>query len=303
VYELGNLGVQGFSYTSDTVTEARKQGRKIQIEIAECEWPIVCVDPEHLTGKEWKFIVDTAAFRENLVLACIDEVHLIDEWGEEFRPSFKRVGPFFRGSLPSSTSILALSATLQPGKDTESICSSLGFTLGAFYHERRSNERPNIQFIFEKLSHGLRSSEFPDILRYLSGNRKTILYCATIDMCFRVAVFLWRLLPPGPAKLKRVRLYHAMCWPDENDETTRLLRDDPECQIVIATIAFGQGFNVKPALDSIQLGVAVSVNQIEQQRGRVGRDLSQHARGVIFVQASAITAAEKYLKGTLAFVY
>lgn len=63
-------------------------------------------------------------------------------------------------------------------------------------------------------------------------------------MCFRVAVFLWRLLPPGPAKLKRVQLYHAMCWPDENDETTRLLRDDAECQIVIATIAFGQGFNL-----------------------------------------------------------
>jgi superfamily II DNA helicase RecQ len=97
--------------------------------------------------------------------------------------------------------------------------------------------------------------------------------------------------PTGPRK------DHAMCWPDENDETTSLLRDDPECQIVIATIAFGQGFNVKPALDSIQLGVAISVNQTEQQRGHVGRDLSVPARGVIFVQPSAMAAAEKYLKG------
>jgi superfamily II DNA helicase RecQ len=208
--------------------------------------------------------VDAASFLENLVLACIDEVHLIDEWGEEFRPSFKHVGPFFRGCLASSMSILALSATLQPGKDTDNICSSLGFMPGSFHHERRSNERPNIQFIFEQLSHGLGGSEFPDILSYPSGNRKTILYCATIDKCFRVAAFLWRLLPPGPAKLKRVRLYHAMCWPDENDETTRFLRDDPECQVVIATIAFGHGFNVKPALNSIRLGVATSMNRMEQ---------------------------------------
>jgi hypothetical protein len=89
-----------------------------------------------------------------------------------------------------------------------------------------------------------------------------------------------------------------MCWPYENDETTHLLRDDPKCQIVIAMIAFGQGFSVKPALDSLQLGISVSVNQMAQQ-GCIGCDLSLPARGVIFVQPSAIVAAEKYLKGKL----
>ena len=36
VYELSKLGVRGFPYTSDTVTKARMQGRKIHIEIAAC---------------------------------------------------------------------------------------------------------------------------------------------------------------------------------------------------------------------------------------------------------------------------
>lgn len=280
------------------MTEARKTGRNLRNEIAECQWPVVCIDPEHLTAKEWEYITDTDVFRENVTFVCVDEAHLINIWGIHFRPAFRHIGAFIRGRLPQRRlSVIALSASLQPGLPTESICKSLGFFPGTFYTLRRTNERPNIQFLMSALSHGLGGNEFPDILPYLAANRKTIIYCGTIEMCWRVAVYLWRSLPPGPARLKCVRLYHAMCWPDENEETVRLIRDDSQCQVVIATIAFGQGFNIKPLLDSIQLGVASSLDQTIQQAGRVGRDFASTARAVVFVQGSALKAAKKYLHG------
>ncbi|KAJ7685893.1 hypothetical protein B0H17DRAFT_940996 [Mycena rosella] len=211
VYELTALRVPALAYTSETLTEARKSGRDLTAEIAECRCCIICVDPEHLTDKQWERITNSQTFRENIAFAGADEGHLIHEWGAEFRPAFHHIGPFFRGRLPPHISIFALTATLQPGAMTKSICRSLGFQPNMFHLLRRSNERTNIQFLITPLTHGLGGAEFPDLLQYLKDGRKTIIYCATIELCWRVFVYLLRLLPPGPRRLRRVRLYHAMC--------------------------------------------------------------------------------------------
>ncbi|KAJ7661780.1 hypothetical protein B0H14DRAFT_2291225, partial [Mycena olivaceomarginata] len=57
-----------------------------------------------------------------------DEAHLIDMWGADFRPQFKHIGAFFNGCLPSSISVMALSASVQPGAALNSICSSHGMS-------------------------------------------------------------------------------------------------------------------------------------------------------------------------------
>ncbi|KAF8054716.1 hypothetical protein FPV67DRAFT_1682210 [Lyophyllum atratum] len=172
----------------------------------------------------------------------------------------------------------------------------MGFIAGPFYRRQRSNERPNIHFALEHLTHTIGGDTFPDLLPYLSAGRKTVIYCDTIELCRRVAVYLWSLLPAGLEKLTRVRLYHAMCWSEENEETIRLIRDEPRCQVIIATIAFAQGFNIKPLLDSIQLGVPSSMNQLVQQEGRIGRDGVSLSRGVVLAQSKAIESAERYMR-------
>ncbi|KAJ7430782.1 P-loop containing nucleoside triphosphate hydrolase protein [Mycena latifolia] len=295
ITELAGHGVKGLAFSSETLTEARKSGRNLGAEIAECKWPIVCIDPEHLIEKQWERIMDSELFRQNIAFVCTDEAHFIDEWGEEFRPAFRHIGPFLRGCLPQHISVFALTATLQPGAPTRSICRNLGLQKDMFHLVRRSNERPNVQFLLSPLTHGLGGDHFPDLLQYLKDNRKSIIYCATIELCWRVYIFLLRLLPPGPQRLKRVRLYHAMCWSDENEETVRMIRDDPECQIVVATVAFGQGFNIRVLLDSLMLGVPKTVAQTLQQAGRVGRDQLTNGRAVVFVQAASHKSAVKYL--------
>jgi superfamily II DNA helicase RecQ len=132
-------------------------GTRLAREIKECiKWQVVCVDPKHLHDKEWREITEYSTFRANILFASIDEVHLINEWGLAFRLAFGTVGAFLRGCFPLSLSIVGLTATLEPGLPTVSVCKSLGFFEGKFTLIQRSNERPNTQFTVKFLTHGLR---------------------------------------------------------------------------------------------------------------------------------------------------
>ncbi|KAJ7173214.1 P-loop containing nucleoside triphosphate hydrolase protein [Mycena filopes] len=300
VHELKKLSVPALAYCHETVTEARKTGQNLVNEIQQCKtWNIVCVDPEHLREKAWRQISDSDTFRANIVFGCVDEIHLIDEWGADFRPHFRHIGQFFRGRLPSSASVLGLSATLLPGAPMTTICKSLGMSHDDFYLLRCSNERPNTQFIMEPLDHGLGGKEFPSLLRYLNSGRKAVVHVRRIDEVFRVFSYLWNALPDGPDRLRRIQMYHSLRTFEANTEILRLLDEDPRCQVVIATVAFANGINVKSLLDSISLGFPETVNQLWQEKGRVGRDANSVARGVVLFQPSALSDAQKQLAGVV----
>ncbi|KAJ7848272.1 hypothetical protein B0H14DRAFT_2583121 [Mycena olivaceomarginata] len=105
--------------------------------------------------------------------------------------------------------------------------------------------------------------------------------------------------PLPPTKFRRVRMYHSLCPAAYNDETIHLIDNDPQCQIVICTVAFTNGINARKLLDSISLGFAKTVDIMWQEKGRVGREPGTVARGVVLVQLSSISAAIKQLDGPI----
>lgn len=236
--ELTCMKIFAFAYCRESLADARRRGVNLADEIKTCaKWQVICVDPEHLKTKEWRDISESPIFRSRIIYAAIDEVHLINEWGTNFRIDFKVIGLFVRGRLPVHISIVGLSATLAQGTDTTAVCQTLGLFEGQFHMIRRSNERPNIQFIMETLSHGLAGYEFPDILRYIESGRKLVIHFNSLDMLFRCYVYIWRLQHPSADKMRRTRMYHSLCSPSYNEETIRRIDEDPECQIVLPTIA------------------------------------------------------------------
>ena len=262
----------------------------------ECiRWQVICVDPEHLRDKEWREITKSPTFRSNILFACVDEVHLINKWGLSFHPAFSAVGTFFCGRFPASISVVGLSATLEPSTPTTSVCKSLGFFEGNFLLIRRSNERPNTQFSVQFVTHGLNGDKFPDLLPYLNSGRKTIIHCRTLDQVFRVYAYIWQLQPEGANKLVRARLYHSVCPPEYNEKTIQLIDTDPNCQFIIATVAFSNGLNAKSLLDSLSLGFATTFDESWQEKGCVGRNPETIGRGIIFSHRSIIAEAESYL--------
>ncbi|KAJ7771894.1 hypothetical protein B0H14DRAFT_2632364 [Mycena olivaceomarginata] len=233
VLELEKLTVPALAYCSESVSEARKAGVNLTGQIMECKWNVICVDPEHLREKAWRQIPAADKFRANLVYGCVDEAHLMREWGAVFRPLFKHIGRFFRGSCPS---------TMAP------------------------------------LAHGIGGSEFPSLLEFIQSGRKGVVHCRTIDLVFRVYVYLWKCQAPGPHRLRRVKMYHSLRTAEDNQQILADLENDPHCQLVIATVAFSNGLNVKSLLDSISMGVPETVDKLCQDQGRVGRDPTTFAR-------------------------
>lgn len=197
--------------------------------------------------------------------------------------------------------MIGLSATLAPGAATSAVCASLGLFEGSFRLTRRSNERPNVQFIAQKLTHGLTGYEFPDLLPLLNGGRKSVIHCDTLDLVFRVYVYLFRSQPPTADKFRRVRMYHSLCPPSYNEETVHLIDNDSYCQIIISTVAFSNGMNARKLLDSISMGFARKLDEEIQRHGRVGREDGAIARGIILMQLSSVAAAIKQLNGLLVF--
>jgi superfamily II DNA helicase RecQ len=228
VSELEKLNISAFAYCHESIADARRSGAHLVDEIKACSrWEVICVDPEHLQEGEWRTITDGPVFRTRLLYSAIDEAHLINIWGAEFCEASKHVRRFFRGCFPGTTSVVALTVTLAPGAATSSVCTSLGLFEGAFHLIRYSNEHPNIQFIMQTLTHGLTGYEFPELLPFLNTGRKICIHCATLDLVFRVYVYIWRLQPSTANKFRRVRMYHSLCPPAYNEETISLIDNDP----------------------------------------------------------------------------
>ncbi|KAK6974154.1 P-loop containing nucleoside triphosphate hydrolase protein [Favolaschia claudopus] len=298
VLELQKLDVPAFAYCHETITDYHKKGENLVKIIADCKtYSLICVDPEHLRDDSWRRITASDTFRANVIFGCVDEAHLINEWGAEFRPLFKHIGAFFRGRLPSSVAIMALSATIQPGAETDSICRSLGFSGNSFYHLRLSNDRPNVQFTIQTLDHGFSSDEFPELLDYLNQNRKTVIHCRRIEDLQRLFMYAFDSLPAGLDRLRRIKTYHSLHSLDINTETLRLLDEDPMCQAVFATVAFTNGLNVRSLVDSLAYNFPKTLNLKLQEAGRVGRDPETTARAVTFLQPSVLSDAEKQISG------
>lgn len=94
---MAEHGISAFAYCRETLADARRNGVDIVKQIQELTYQIIFVDPEHLIGKEWRLISTHDSFRTNVLYGCVDEVHLVNEWGADFRVSFKLIGKFFRG--------------------------------------------------------------------------------------------------------------------------------------------------------------------------------------------------------------
>ncbi|KAE9384399.1 hypothetical protein BT96DRAFT_1008117 [Gymnopus androsaceus JB14] len=191
VDELAALGISAFAYTHANITAASLEKRDLDLEVKDCMYSVVCVNPEHLWRPEWSKIVVFPKFRENIISAGAEEAHLIDEWGnKDFRPNFQYIGTFFRSKLPSTISVFALLATVEPGTSTSIICKNLGFKEHFFHLLRGSNERPNTHFIVEPLMHGVDGDIFHQLLPYLSTGQKTIIHCKTLETVYCIYVYL-----------------------------------------------------------------------------------------------------------------
>lgn len=259
---------------------------------------VILLSPEQLASPRFESLLQHPSFQSRVCALGVDEIHLLYSWGQNFREVFRQLG-HMRARFPPRTRLVGTTATLLAGHPEKTILSFLGLGERDFYFLRRSNIRHNVQTIFRMLTRGLGGWSFPDLKWILRGRRKTVIHCRTIALSFRVAIYLWHLCPPSSGRSKRIRMYNALNWPAYNAETRRLMVDDSEAQVIIATASFMVGLDLPNVEDVVIVGNLISADKHVQWEGRPGRDpdLVKNARCLTYVTKKALQIAQLLVDG------
>lgn len=265
---------------SKAIQSARRVGKDLYNEAKSAN--IILLGPEQLLSKRFdiEFLRDPD-FRNRLVLVAIDEAHFINLWGVGFRQAYAQLG-FLQARIPRGVPFVCGSATITP-RCLEGIQKTLGLSPQNSILTRRSNERQNLRFVFRILGHGLGGETFPCLQWVLPSAKKTVIFCRTIDLCDRVVRFLRAQVNGKAKKFKAVRMYTALMWEEDNKETKELFEKDAECYVVVATVCFGVGVNLRNTRTVVNLGDPEDASDLVQKGGRAGRD-GQPATVVTYVE-------------------
>ena len=196
-------------------------------EISECQWDIVLLSAERLVSPDVDAILRNEKFRENLVLLGIDEAHVLVPWGKDFRKAYHQIF-LLRRRLPDHVALIAVSATISPGPEFNSLCERLELKASKYHTIRESSERPNVQMIFKQLTHGLGGYQFPDIAWVFRRGIKAVVYCYSLDLVFRVGYYGWNLYPEGSRRLDNVRLWTSITSAAYDNRTLDLFKSEED---------------------------------------------------------------------------
>ncbi|KAJ7056594.1 P-loop containing nucleoside triphosphate hydrolase protein [Mycena amicta] len=251
-------GVDSLVINADTIAEAASQNQNIW-DAAVDKPSVVILSPEQLRAEGFGQLLAQKIFFARIAALGIDELHLLFHWGKTFRPAFVHIGQV-RHRLPhrglGRTPVLGLTATLRAGEPWDMISKSLAFESHTLRIIHKSNRRPNVQFIFRPLSSGIGGVLFPDLDFVLESGRRTVVFCKTVSLSFRVACYLLRKAHTNgdwTKILDKIRVYTSLYDFDFNQRTLELM-EAGKVRVVVSTDALSVGWNPPGVLDVIVFG-------------------------------------------------
>ena len=209
----------------------------------------------------------------------IDEAHLIDQWGMDFRPSYARLAKVRRslGDPP----VLAFTATA--GKERqERIKESLGIADAKTLVS--GTDRPNITLLRIPRPASVRTADewMAERARMVAGlseglsSGRGLVFVPTVNMGRQLQEELTRL---GV----ELEIYHGKLNAEERGKLTEDFLDDSgdRAPVLITTSAFSLGIDISDIRLVVHLQHPSSVEEYLQEFGRAGRD-RRPATAVLF---------------------
>ncbi len=257
--QVQKLQERGFRAEAIHSGKSREHSRQVCIRYLKGELDFFYFAPERL---------GVPGFGEMLAkgkpaLIAIDEAHCISQWGHDFRPDYRLLGPRLTALRPAP--IVALTATATPIVQTD-ILEQLGIPSAT--RSIQGFRRTNIAIEAHEVPVNERARVCADILLE-DGALPAIIYAPTRKIAEEIATTLPSLLK-GKQKIA-LDYYHAGLTPDVREQVQRRFLSG-ETQAIVATIAFGMGIDKADIRTVVHAGLSGSVEGYYQEIGRAGRD-------------------------------
>jgi RecQ family ATP-dependent DNA helicase len=230
---------------------------------------LLLLSPETLV-QPWTYEMLTDAARNRTLRGLvIDEAHMIAEWGDQFRPAFKRMGPVRRllqEAAPRDAPLrtLVLTATL-PEKERKEVFRALGIEDEFATIEHRRIRAEHYLAVKRFRNHAQKLGDVVKDVKRLRESGPGIIYCARRKHCEEVAELL-----EGKG-LAPAHYFHGGTAPIRRKELLREFRKSPK-MIMVATDAFGLGVDKQDVRWVLHFSMPDSIDQYYQEIGRGGRD-------------------------------
>ncbi|PIR61434.1 MAG: hypothetical protein COY81_03245 [Candidatus Pacebacteria bacterium CG_4_10_14_0_8_um_filter_43_12] len=244
--------------------------------LAQGKFKICYLSPERIHSAS----ISRALSNQKVSLVVVDEAHCVSVWGNDFRPSYKKIQSFIN-SFSDRPAVIALTATATAATKQE-IIADLGLRSPRIF---TSSFKRNIAIRVVQTASA--SQHQLELLAYLRHNHKIgIIYVSSRKTAEELSHQLNQLA--SLIDIPRTGYYHAgLSAPVRQETQDRFLAN--EIKILVATTAFGMGIDKGDIEYVIHYHPSSSLENYFQEIGRAGRSGQQaEAIWLFFPQHLAI---------------